>query len=47
MHKVGIYIDPDLQDPLLEMTKEKLRVGFNSDNKDSITSNAQEDGKKQ
>lgn len=44
---IDIYIDPDLQDPLLEMTKEKLRLGFNSDNKDSITSNAREDDKKQ
>lgn len=37
-----IYIDPDLQDPLMEMTKEKLRVGF-SPSGDFITSNAQED----
>ena len=40
------HIDADLQDPLIEMTKEKLRLGFNSDKNDIITSNAQEDVRK-
>lgn len=39
-----LYIDPDLQDPLLEMTKEKLRIGFGQTG-DTITHNAQEDAK--
>lgn len=39
-----LYIDPDLRDPLLEMTDQKLKARFNR-NPDSNTNNSQEDAR--